>query len=174
MNLHEWTNAALRGEIVEDDVQHALGLLSNTPMLYDNGETIAVEDYMRGLEHQPPAAELEALGELYATAVAASRRFAEPAEFDRMQDVLSLQFDLWARGVLALPDWMNWFEGLAKGVVDLPVYDFDEVLGSAPEGFMIQDFHDELNYRLEDAPEDEWVLSHLDELYRRVGVTGKA
>lgn len=174
MNLQQWIDAALRGEIAEDDVQHSLWLLSNTPMLYDSGEKIAVEDYLRGLEHQPSAAEAEALGELFDHAVALSRRFAEPAQYDRMQDVLSLQFDLWARGVLRLEDWIAWIEGASKGTIELPEYDFDEILGSAPEGFMIQDFHDELNYRLEDAPEDEWVLSHLDELHRRVGVTGKA
>ncbi len=174
MNLQQWIGAALNGQIAEDDVQHVLWLLSNTPLLYDDGNTIRTEDYLRGLEHQPSAEELQALEELFGTAEALSRRYAEAADFDRMQDVISLQFDLWARGVLRLEDWMAWLQDAAKGSVELPSYDFDEILGSAPEGFMIQDFHDELNFRLEDAPEDEWSLSHLDELYRRVGVTGKA
>ncbi|CAM4262819.1 hypothetical protein [Saccharibacillus endophyticus] len=174
MNIKEWVEAAQRGEVTEDDVQQALWLLSNTPLLYDTGETVAVEDYMRGLERQPSAAEAEAYGELFDLAVALSRRYAEATDYDRMQDVLSLQFDLWARGVLRLEDWIAWLQGAVQGRIDLPVYDFDEVLGSAPEEFMIQDFHDELNFRLEDAPEDEWALSHLDELYRKVGVTGKA
>lgn len=174
MNLQEWIGAAQCGEVIEDDVQHALWLISNTPLLYDSGETIAVEDYMRGLERQPSAAEAEAYGELFDLAVALCRRYAEASEFDRMQDVLSLQFDLWARGVLRLEDWIAWLHGAVQGRIELPAYDFDEVLGSAPEEFMIQDFHDELNFRLEDAPEDEWALSHLDELYNRVGVSGKA
>ncbi|GGN90980.1 hypothetical protein [Saccharibacillus kuerlensis] len=174
MNLQEWVNAALRADIGEEEVQQALWALSNTPLLYDDGKTIAVEDYMKGLESQPSAGEQEALDELFGTAVLLCRRYAEPADYDRMQDVLSLQFDLWARGVLRLEDWMAWLLGATEGSVELPAYDFDEVLGSAPEDFMIQDFHDELNFRLEDAPEDEWALSHLDELYRRVGVTGKA
>ncbi|OWA33666.1 hypothetical protein B9G55_20180 [Saccharibacillus sp. O16] len=174
MNLQQWIGAALRGEIAEDDVQHALWLLSNTPLLYDDGKTIQTEDYLRGLEHQPSSEELQALDELFGIAVSLSRRYAEVEDYDRMQDVISLQFDLWARGVLRLEDWIAWLQGAAAGSVELPKYDFDEVLGSAPEGFMIQDFHDELNFRLEDAPEDEWSLSHLDELYRRIGVTGKA
>ncbi|NGZ75609.1 hypothetical protein [Saccharibacillus alkalitolerans] len=174
MKLQQWIDAALSGRIGEEDVQHALWLLSNTPLLYDGGETISVEDYMRGLERQPSAEESEALDELFGMAVSLCRRYAEAADYDRMQDVLSLQFDLWARGALRLEDWIAWIREAAAGTMDLPAYDFDEVLGSAPEGFMIQDFHDELNYRLEDAPDDEWALSHLDELYRRVGVTGKA
>ncbi|OWR27142.1 hypothetical protein CDO73_23105 [Saccharibacillus sp. O23] len=174
MNLQQWIGAALSGDIAEDDVQHALWLLSNTPLLYDDGKTIAEEDYLRGLEHQPSAEEAEALNELFGIAAALARRYAEAADYDRMQDVISLQFDLWARGILRLEDWIAWLQGAAEGRIDLPVYDFDEVLGSAPEGFMIQDFHDELNFRLEDAPDDEWSLSHLDELYRRVGVRQSA
>ncbi|MDO3410799.1 hypothetical protein QWJ34_13585 [Saccharibacillus sp. CPCC 101409] len=174
MKLDAWIAASLRGEIGEDEVQQALWSLSNTPLLYDSGETIGTADYMQALEHVPSPEERQALEELYDLAVLLCRRSAEPERYDRMQDVLSLQFDLWASGVLRLEDWISWIEGAVSGKIELPEYDFDEVLGSAPENFMIQDFHDELRFRLEDSPEDEWALSHLDELYRRVGVTGEA
>ncbi|MCQ4087094.1 hypothetical protein [Saccharibacillus sp. JS10] len=173
MNKQQWVEAVDRGEIPEEHVEHVLWVLSNTPLLFDDGSTIAVEDYMQRLDRELSTEEAEAYQELFDLAVALSRRYSEASEYDRMQDVLSLQFDLWARGTLTLQDWMAWLQGAVKGEILLPEYDFDEVLGSAPEEFMIQDFHDELNFRLEDAPEDEWALSHLDELYRKVGVTEK-
>ncbi|CAI6016966.1 hypothetical protein PAECIP112173_00100 [Paenibacillus sp. JJ-100] len=152
------------------DLEDIIRMLAHAPLLYDDGQHIQVQDYLEGLEVELTKDNRRAAIELYEWGVKACRRFADPLAYEQLQDVLGLQAELWQQGVLKLHDWMSWLRQISESQRALPVYDFAAILGELPEGYMIHDFHDELQYRLQRDAGDVWANQERDRLYTSLGV----
>ncbi|KAJ3198540.1 hypothetical protein HK101_000055 [Irineochytrium annulatum] len=136
-------------------MEEIVRLLAQAPLLYDDGESIQVQDYLEGLE-----VELEH---------EACRVFADPLAYEQLQDALGLQAELWQEEVLTLAKWMDWLKQISEGKRTLPEYNFTAMLGTLPDGFMIHDFYDELRYQLEQNPANTWAIEERDRLYTALG-----
>lgn len=152
------------------DMEEIVRLLAHTPLLYDDGLTIQVQDFMEGLEIELEHEVRRAVIELYELAVEACRPFSEPSAYEQLQDALGLQAELWQAEVLTLAEWMEWLRQIGKGQRKLPEYNFPAMLGNLPEGFMIHDFHDELMYQLEQNSANAWAMEERHRLYAALGV----
>ncbi len=148
-------------------------MLAHAPLLYDDGQHIQVQDYVEGLEVELTHDIRRAANEIFELGVKACRRFTDLLAYEQLQDVLGLQAELWQDGVLTLHDWMNWLKQIGEGQRALPVYNFEAILGELPEGYMIHDFHDELQYRLEQDATNVWANEERSRLYETIGVQGR-
>ncbi|MGC5770920.1 hypothetical protein [Paenibacillus pabuli] len=151
------------------DMEEIVRLLAHAPLLYDDGLTIQVQDFIEGLEIELAHGVRGAVIELYELAVQACRPFADPSAYEQFQDALGLQAELWQEEVLTLAEWMEWLKQIAQGQRKLPEYNFVSMLGNLPEGFMIHDFHDELRYQLEQNPTNAWAIEERNRLYAALG-----
>lgn len=84
------------------EMEEIVRLLSQTPLLYDDGQSIQVQDYMGGLEVELEHEVRRAVTELYELAVQACRAFVDPLAYEQLQDALGLQAELWQEEVLTL------------------------------------------------------------------------
>lgn len=157
-------------KVTNDEMQDIIRMLAHAPLLYDDGQHIRVEDYLGGLEKQLKHDTRRAAIELYELGVKACRQFQDSFHYEQLQDVLGLQAELWQEGILALHDWMNWLKLIGEGQQKLPEYDFAAMLGELPDGYMIHDFHDELQYRLEQDAANVWANEERNKLYIGLGV----
>jgi|GEM_PF-1539563 len=155
------------------ELQDIIRMLAHAPLLYDDGQHIQVQDYLEGLELELTHDIRRAAIKLYELGVKACRRFTDVLAYEQLQDVLGLQAELWQEGVLTLRDWMEWLKQIGEGRRALPVYDFATILGDLPEGYMIHDFHDELQYRLEQDATNVWANEERNRLYTAIGVQGR-
>ncbi|MCM3131385.1 hypothetical protein M3629_01215 [Paenibacillus polysaccharolyticus] len=153
-----------------NELQDIIRMLAHAPLLYDDGQHIQVQDYLEGLEIGLTVDNRRAVIELYELGVKACRRFTDVLAYEQLQDVLGLQAELWQEGVLTLQDWMNWLKEIGEGRRTLPKYDFASILGELPEGYMIHDFHDELQVRLEQDAANAWANEERSRLYTAIGV----
>lgn len=151
------------------EMEEIVRLLSQTPLLYDDGQSIQVQDYMGGLEVELEHEVRRAVTELYELAVQACRAFVDPLAYEQLQDALGLQAELWQEEVLTLAKWMDWLKQISEGKRTLPEYNFTAMLGNLPDGFMIHDFYDELRYQLEQNPAHAWAIDEQDRLYASLG-----
>lgn len=151
------------------EMEEIVRLLAQAPLLYDDGESIQVQDYLEGLEVELEHEVRLAVTELYALAVQACRVFADPLAYEQLQDALGLQAELWQEEVLTLAKWMDWLKQISEGKRTLPEYNFTAMLGTLPDGFMIHDFYDELRYQLEQNPAHTWAIEERDRLYTALG-----
>ncbi|PYE47758.1 hypothetical protein HUB98_24940 [Paenibacillus barcinonensis] len=156
--------------VSNDEMQDIIRVLAQAPLLYDDGQHIMAQDYLEGLEIVLMHDTRRAAMELYELGVKACRRFPDSLQYEQLQDVLGLQAELWQEGILTLNDWMNWLKQIGEGQRALPVYDFAAMLGELPEGYMIHDFHDELQYRLEQDVTNAWAKEERKKLYDSLGV----
>ena len=159
--------------ISTNEVQDIIRMLAHAPLLYDDGQHIQVQDYLEGLEVELTQDIRHAAIELYELGVKACRRFTDVLAYEQLQDVLGLQAELWQEGVLTLHDWMRWLQEIGEGRRALPEYNFASMLGELPEGYMIHDFHDELQYRLEQDAASVWANEERSRLYAAIGVQGQ-
>ncbi|WP_405155962.1 hypothetical protein [Paenibacillus sp. FSL K6-0108] len=157
-------------KVSAQDMEEIIRLLAHAPLLYDDGRTIQVQDFMEGLEIELEHEVRRAVIELYELAVQACRRFSDPSAYEQLQDTLGLQAELWQEEVLTLAEWMEWLKQIGKGQRKLPEYDFTAMLGNLPEGFMIHDFHDELRYQLEQNSANTWAIEERNRLYAALGI----
>lgn len=173
MTTHQIEQLYVEGIINDDTLTDILHQWAVVPLLYDDGHEIAVKDYFNHLEHSLGVEAYAAAQSLYELSVQASRRFAEPDVYEVLQDCISLQEDLWMTNVLTLGDWIHWMEQAAQGQLSLPVVDFHSLFEDLPEGYMIQDFHDDLLFMLEqeDHPKYQEALKQQQLLYRQLGVS---
>lgn len=156
-------------KISAHDMEEIVRLLAQAPLLYDDGLSIQVQDFMEGLEIELEHEVRLAVIELYELAVQACRPFSDLSAYEQLQDALGLQAELWQEEVLTLAEWMEWLEQIGKGQRKLPEYNFTAMLGNLPEGFMIHDFHDELRYQLEQNPTNTWAIEERNRLYAALG-----
>ncbi|MDO7908788.1 hypothetical protein Q5741_20600 [Paenibacillus sp. JX-17] len=156
--------------ISNEELAGLLALLPQTLLLYDDGTRVEPEDFRRYEDPPLQGEQAEAAQELYRAVVALCREYPEPEQYETIQDCLSLQFDLWQAGMLSLHAWTGWLAAAIQGTQPLPSYDYTKLLGSVPEGYMIQDYHDELLYRLEQNSEDAWANQQIRQLYEQLGV----
>ncbi|MEC0126678.1 hypothetical protein [Paenibacillus pabuli] len=157
-------------KVSAQDMEEIVRLLAHAPLLYDDGLSIQVQDFIEGLEIELAHEVRRAVIELYELAVQACRPLADPPAYEQLQDALGLQAELWQEEVLTLAEWMEWLKQIAQGQRKLPEYDFTAMLGNLPEGFMIHDFHDELRYQLEQNPTNAWAIEERSRLYAALGV----
>jgi hypothetical protein len=151
------------------DMEEIVRLLAQAPLLYDDGLSIQVQDFMEGLEIELEHEVRRAVIELYELAVQACRPFSDLSAYEQLQDALGLQAELWQEEVLTLAEWMEWLKQISKGQRKLPEYNFTAMLGNLPEGFMIHDFHDELRYQLEQNQTNAWAIEERNRLYAALG-----
>ncbi|MGQ8871258.1 hypothetical protein [Paenibacillus sp. TSA_86.1] len=154
-------------------MQEIIRMLAHAPLLYDDGQHIQVQDYLEGLEVELTHDIRRAANEIFEWGVKACRRFTDVLAYEQLQDVLGLQAELWQEGVLTLRDWMEWLKQIGEGQRALPVYNFEAILGDLPEGYMIHDFHDELQVRLEQDVTNVWANEERSRLYETIGVQGR-
>ncbi|MDQ0170710.1 hypothetical protein [Paenibacillus tundrae] len=156
-------------QITTNDMEEIVRILAQAPLLYDDGQTIQVQDFVNSLEITLQPSARPAVIELYELAVQACRQYADNSTYEQFQDALGLQAELWQEEVLTLAMWMNWLKQIAEGHRTLPEYHFEAMLGALPDGFMIHDFYDELRYQLEQNPSNDWAMQERDRLYAAMG-----
>ncbi|AWB43714.1 hypothetical protein DCC85_05435 [Paenibacillus sp. CAA11] len=161
-------------EITEEQLAEVLGVIPNALLLYDEGSSMQASDIEQCLPHELPQALRPAVQQLYNLIVKICHQYDHPEGYEVLQDCLSLQMDLWSEGILKLREWVEWLDRLNQGNIHLPNYDFEQLLGLVPEGFMIQDFHDELLFALEQEERHSWAMRELQGLYAKLGVTSGA
>ncbi|ANF96019.1 hypothetical protein [Paenibacillus bovis] len=173
MSPHQLEKLFTEGTINEDTLVDILHQCSVVPLLYDEGSQITVDDFYSRLENPLEGEVSEAAQALYATVVQAFRRFAEPESYELLQDCISLQEDLCMTGVLSVSDWIEWLVQAAAGETSLPTADFHSLFEDLPEGYMMQDFHDDLTYILEqpENPKYDEAVKQQQLLYTQLGVT---
>lgn len=172
MNSRKLIEASTAGVIGPKLMEHLLETLAQSLLLYDDGLSIQAEDFLSRVEMKLTGPQHEAAASLYELGTALCRRFSREADYETLQDCLSLQLDLWRTGTLKLNDWMAWLEQLNRGECSLPDYDFPRLMPHTrlPEGFMIQDFHDLLLSLLESRPDLAWAHNEKEKLYALLGV----
>ncbi|WP_458119743.1 hypothetical protein [Paenibacillus sp. Z6-24] len=173
MSPHQLAKLFAEGKISEDTLVDILHQCSVVPLLYDEGSQITADDFSSRLEHPLEGEAAEAAHALYTTVVQAFRRFAEPESYERLQDCISLQEDLCMTGVLSVSDWIDWLEHTAAGETELPTADFHSLFEDLPEGYMMQDFHDDLMYILEQPENSKYdeAVKQQKLLYHQLGVS---
>jgi len=173
MSPHHLEKLFSEGIINEDTLVDILHQCSVVPLLYDEGSQITVDDFYSRLENSLEGEAAEAAKALYTVVVLAFQRFAEPENYERLQDAISLQEDLCMTGVLSVSDWIEWLSRMAAGEINLPTADFHSLFEDLPEGYMLQDFHDDLTYILEQPDHSKYdeAVKQQQLLYHQLGVT---
>ncbi|MFD1885977.1 hypothetical protein [Paenibacillus wenxiniae] len=172
MSPHKLEQWFATGTLSEDTLIDILHQCSVVPLLYDEGGQLKLQDFHEQLE-TPLTGDLAAAADaLYTIVIAAFQRYSEPEAYEQLQDVISLQEDLCMSGVLAVSDWIDWMTRCAEGEQSLPEVDFHSLFEDLPEGYMVQDFHDDLTFILQQPDHDKYdeALRQQSLLYGQLGV----
>ncbi|MEW4368549.1 hypothetical protein [Paenibacillus kandeliae] len=172
MSPHQLEQLYKEHTLQEDTLIDIVHQCSVVPLLYDEGGQLKLEDFHEQLE-QPLQGEIaQAADALYAVVIEAFALHQSPEEYERLQDAVSLQEDLFMTGVLSLSDWVNWLQQAAQGTQPLPDVDFHSLFEDLPEGYMVQDFHDDLTFILQQPEHDKYAeaVNQQRLLYSQLGV----
>lgn len=172
MSPHKLEQWFAEGTLAEDTLIDILHQCSVVPLLYDEGGQLKLQDFHEQLE-SPLTGELAAAADaLYTILIEAFQRYGEPEAYEQLQDAISLQEDLCMSGVLAVSDWIDWMTRCAACEQPLPEVDFHSLFEDLPEGYMVQDFHDDLTFILQQPDHEKYAeaLRQQSMLYSQLGV----
>ena len=172
MSPHKLEQWFAEGTLSEDTLIDILHQCSVVPLLYDEGGQLKLQDFHEQLETPLTGDVAAAADALYTIVIEAFERHRDPETYEQLQDAVSLQEDLCMTGVLAVSDWINWLEHSATGEQPLPTADFHSLFEDLPEGYMLQDFHDDLTFILQQPDHEKYAEALLQQslLYRQLGV----
>ncbi|WP_411345550.1 hypothetical protein ACE3MZ_05950 [Paenibacillus sp. WLX1005] len=172
MSAHQLEQLYKEHTLQEDTLIDIVHQCSVVPLLYDEGGQLKLEDFHEQLE-QPLHGEIaEAADALYTVVIQAFALHQAAEDYERLQDAISLQEDLYMTGVLSLTDWIDWLQRAAEGTQQLPEVDFHSLFEDLPEGYMVQDFHDDLTFILQQPEHDKYseAVHQQTLLYTQLGV----
>ncbi|WP_322903027.1 hypothetical protein [Paenibacillus campi] len=172
MSPHQLERWFVEGTLAEDTLIDILHQCSVVPLLYDEGGQLKLHDFHEQLESALTGDLAAAADALYTIVIEAFQRYNKPETYEQLQDIISLQEDLCMSGILTVSDWIDWLERCAQGEQPLPTVDYHSLFEDLPEGYMLQDFHDDLTFILQQPEHDQYAeaVQQQSLVYRQLGV----